>query len=201
MIYNNNGTTLLKLPNVVQVRTSSLSKKKECEVNSRNGNSNNNNNFGFNYLQQMLPKIVVSGSCSKGNASFDKKVKVCCNYSNNNNKKGNNWFMNDMRNICFNKCSMMHKRNERRDNDNVKCDCSELSTNNTNETYENNNENIIVNIKETTDESEMSDNSIFTFSLLSSKQNELQDNLDTSNYKINYDEYSFSLSDNNESMC
>lgn len=200
MIYNNNGTTLLKLPNVIQVRTNSLSKKKECEVNSRNGNSNsNNNNFGFNYLQQMLPKIVVSGSCSKGDTSFVKKVKVCCNYS-NNNKKGNNWFMNDMKNICFNKCSMMHKRNERM-NDNVKCDCSELSTNNTNETYENNNENIIVNIKETTDECEMSDNSIFTFSLLSSKQNELQNNLDTSNYKINYDEYSFSLSDNNESMC
>jgi hypothetical protein len=198
MIYNNNGTTLLKLPNVIQVRTNSLSKKKECEVNNRNGNSNNNN-FGFNYLQQKLPKIVVSRGCSKEDTSFDKKVKVCCN-SNSNNKKGNNWFMNDMKNICFNKCSMMHKRNERM-NDNVKCNCSELSTNNTNETYENNNENIIVNIKETTDESEMSDNSIFTFSLLSSKQNELQDNLDTSNYKINYDEYSFSLSDNNESMC
>lgn len=197
MIYNNNGTTLLKLPNVIQVRTNSLSKKKECEVNNRNGNSNNNN-FGFNYLQQKLPKIVVSRGCSKEDTSFDKKVKVCCN-SNSNNKKGNNWFMNDMKNICFNKCSMLYKRNERRDNDSVKYYCSELSTNNTNETY-GNNDNIEGNKKESINESEMSDNSIFTFSLLSSKQNEQHDNLDMSNCKITSDEYSFSLSDN-ESMC
>ena len=194
MIYNNNGI-LLKLPNVVQVRTNSLSKKKECGVISRNGNSSN---FGFNYLEQKLPKIVVSGSCSKGDGSFVK----CCN-SNNNNKKGNNWFMNDMKNICFNKCSMMYKRNERRDNNGIKYDCSELSTNETYGNYGecNNNENIIGNNKESIDESEISDNSIFTFSLLSSKQNEQQDNIETSNQKAILDDYSFSLSDNNESMC
>lgn len=196
MIYNNNGT-LLKLPNVIQIRTNSLSKKKQCEIHSKHGN-----HFGFNYLQQKLPKIVVSSSCSKGDASFVKKV--CCN-----NKKGN-WFMNDMKNICFNKCSMLYKRNERTGNDCVNnarciCDCSELSTNNTNETYGNNGEcnNIetaIRNKDECVEESEISDNSVFTLSLLSSKPNELQDNIEMSNQKISSNEYSFSLSDN-ESMC